>query len=187
MRSRQCQLPGHVLAFGPAKLEPEPELVALFPSALRQQGAASHEVLQGRGVGGCRLGSLSRDEVEPGDLLSLLLRDDHRRAAVELVHGLEDLLFEGLGRGVRREQSADPEMRHRALGFADERISRLADAVVEECVGPVRADHQSGTDGVPQRRVHRLLALPIDEGERGRFGGVPETSQVSQRLLGRRG
>ena len=182
--SRQRQLPGQILALRLVELEFEHEPVAFFPSALRQQGTAGQEILQSRGIRGCRLGPPSRHEVELGHLLALLLRHDQRRAAVELVHDFKDVLFEVLRRRLRREQPADPEMRHGALAFVDERISRLLDTVVDERVGPVRADDQSSADGVPQRGVHRFLALPMDQRERGRFGNVPETGQLSQRLLG---
>jgi hypothetical protein len=41
----------------------------------------------------------------------------------------------------------------RALAFGDERIGRLLNTVVEECVGALQAEDQPGADGLQERRV----------------------------------
>src|SRR6266481_3880290 len=99
-------------------------------------------------------------------MLALLPHGNQRRAAVELVHDVKDVLFDVRWRGPRCKQSANPKMRHSTFAFGDERISRLLDTVVEECVGAVRAGDEAGPDGFPERRVHCFLEPPVNQGER---------------------
>src|SRR5262245_66472746 len=103
--------------------------------------------------------ALCTHHVSPGDPYALLLLDDKFRAAIELVHNVEDVLLKVPRRGPGREHAADPKMRHCPLVLGDERIRRLSDTVVKECVSAVRAQHEAGLDGVPERRVRRLLGL----------------------------
>ena len=182
---RRGQLPRQILAFGPVELEIEGEPVAPLPSVLRQQDAAAGEILQGRGIGGRRLGALARHQVEPGDLLALRRGGDQRRAAVELVHDVEYLLFQLLGGGSRREQPADPQMRHDALALGNERVGRLLDAVVEEGVGGIGAADEPGADGFPEGSVDRRLASAMDQRQRRRLGQISQAGELAQRFLGR--
>ena len=109
-------------------------MVAPFPSIFCQQSATGGKILQGSGIGSCRLGTLARLEVELGDLLAFLRRSDQRRAAVKLVHDVEDAVFEFFRRTLGREQSANPKMSHSTLALRDKRVRRLLDPVVEEGV-----------------------------------------------------
>src|SRR6202040_303289 len=138
-------------------------------------------------LGGCRLGALSGDEVELGNLLALLLPGDQRRAAVELVHDLKDVLFEIIRPGPCREQSTNPKMRHCTLAFGDERISRLLDSVVDEYVCVLRAEDEAGPDRLPEGRVRRLLGTSVKQIERSRLSDIPQAGERSQSVLSRMG
>ena len=110
------------------------------------------------------------------DLLALPLCTDQRRATVEVVHDIEDVLFELVCRGARGEQSTDPEMYHRALVLGDERKGRLLDTIMEECVGAVPTEDEAGSDSFPQRCMYRFVACLVNHPVGlTRFGGHPES------------
>src|ERR1700682_5619037 len=119
-------------------------------------------------MGGCRLGALARHKAERGDLLALLICGDQHRTAIELIHDVEDALFNLLRRGPGREQSTDPEMCHGPLAFSDECVRRLLNTVVEEHEGAVRAYDETGPDGFPERCVDRFLARAVNHAKRRR-------------------
>ena len=54
-------------------------------------------------------------------------------------------------------------MLHGSLAFGDERVRRLSDSVVKECVGAAGAQHETRPHGVPERRVYRLLGPPVQQ------------------------
>ena len=63
-------------------------------------------------------------------------------------------------------------------------ISRLLDPVVQELVGAVLAKDEPGMDGFPERRVHRLLCFPMNQGQGGDLGDIAQAGELFQRLLG---
>ncbi len=67
------QRAGEELAFGPVQLQREDELVSALPAILRQQCRTGIEIGERRGICGRRLGALARDQVELGQLLTLVL------------------------------------------------------------------------------------------------------------------
>ena len=91
-----------------------------------------------------------------------------RGAAVELIDDVEDRLLPLLGRRVRREQPADPEVRLGAQLLRDQRIGGFLNAVVDEPVGAVEALDQFLADGLPQSRVDLLLRSPEDDRQASR-------------------
>ena len=166
-----------VFTRGPVEPEREAERVAPLPRVLFQERLARGEIGERRGIGRRRLGARAREEVERGDLLALRARREQRRAAVELMHDLEDRLRALLRGEVCREPPADPQVDDGPLAVGDERIRRLLDTVVEEGVGTVQAADEPGPHRLPQRRVDRLLGGPVHELQRRGLGAVPQTGE----------
>ena len=106
-------------------------MVAPFPTIF-WQGATGGKIPQSST--GSRRWHACRPEIELGDLLAFFLRRDQRRAAVELVHDVEEAVLEVFRSGARCKQSTDPNMRHGTFAFGDKRVRRLLDPVVEEGV-----------------------------------------------------
>jgi hypothetical protein len=52
-----------------------------------------------------------------------------------------------------QEQTSDPEMGFGACFLGDQRIGRLLDAVMLECIGVLQAEHQPGSNGLPKTVV----------------------------------
>ncbi len=94
---RRREIGGQKLALGPLELQREGERILLLPALLYQQRAAGDKVCQRRGIGRRSLGSLTSNEIELGDPLSLLQRIDQHDTAIELIDDLEDLLLDFLG------------------------------------------------------------------------------------------
>ena len=132
------------------QLQREGELVPALPRVFRQQRRAGDEIGERRGVGGRGLGALAREQVELGQLLTLVSRGDQRGAAVELIDDLEDGLFASFRRGMRREQPADAQVRLGAQSFRYERIGGLLDTVVDELVRALQVLDQLQTNGAPR-------------------------------------
>ena len=94
---RLRQLAGQEFAFRPVELQRKGQLMPPLPAILRQQGRASSQISERRGVGRRRLGALARDQVELGQLLAFRGFDDQRDAAIELADDLEDRLLRRSG------------------------------------------------------------------------------------------
>ena len=71
--SSQRQRASEKLAFGPVQLQREGEFVPALPRVLRQQGRTGSEIGEGGSVGGGGLGAATREQVELGQLLTLVL------------------------------------------------------------------------------------------------------------------
>src|SRR5882757_5033915 len=99
------------------QLQRKGEFVPALPRVFWQQGRTGSEIGERRGVGGSRLGALGREQVEFGQLLTLVSRSDQGRAAVELIDNLEDDLLAFFRRGMRREQPSDAQVRLGAQPF----------------------------------------------------------------------
>ena len=165
------------------ELEREGERAASVPAVLRQQGATRSEVGQRRGVGVSILGTLARDQVELGQLLALVLRRDQRDTAVELIDDLVDDLLAFILWRVRREQSADSQVRIGAQWFRDQRVRSLLDSVVHKTVGALQALDQLQANRLPQLRVDLLVGRSAHERERRSVGAAAEAGELLQRLL----
>ncbi len=181
---RRRQRAGQELAFGPVQLEREGELVPALPRIVRQQRRTGGEIGQRRGVGRRRLGAPARDQVELGELLALLARRDQGGAAVELIDDLEDRLLPLLGRRVRREQSADPQVRlgARSLrGSASRRLPERDRGRTGRCPPGARpipdatAGHRAAW--TCSSEVPSTIESVVD------LGDVAETGELLQRLL----
>src|SRR5882757_10697328 len=70
---RLRQRAGEELAFAPVQLQRKGELVPALPRVFRQQGRTGGQIGERRGVGGSGLGAPAREQVELGQLLSLVL------------------------------------------------------------------------------------------------------------------
>src|SRR5580692_7070860 len=69
-------LPGRKFTFCPFQLQRKDELASAFPSILGQLRRSDSEIGECRGVGGGPLSALARDQVELGELVSLLSLSD---------------------------------------------------------------------------------------------------------------
>src|SRR5258706_4390204 len=76
-------------------------------------------------------------------------------------------------------------MRHGPLVLDDERIGRLLDAIVEECVRAARTKDEAGPNSFPQRCVCRLVARLVSQRKRLQLGSIPQASQLAENLLSR--
>ena len=77
-------------------------------------------------------------------------------------------------------------MLRRPLTLGEERVGCLLDAVVQEPVGPLLPEHQSGPHRLPEHRVQRRLALAADQVQGGARRAVAQTGKKLQGVLGRR-
>ena len=84
------------------------------------------------------------------------------KAAVQLIDNFEDRLVPPRRRSVLRQKSADSQMRLRAQFLRDQRIGGFLDPVVEEAVGSLRAEDQTGPDRFPEVLVHFFVRLLIN-------------------------
>ncbi len=69
-------------------------------------------------------------------------------------------------------------MRHGTVAFGGECVRRLLNTVVEEHVGAVGADDETGPDRLPERCVDRVLARAMNQAERRRLGNIPQAGQL---------
>lgn len=99
-------------------------------------------------------------------------------AMVELIDDVEHPFRQHLLRISREEQSADLKMKFFAASFGNERISGFLHAVVEEGVGILQAVDQPRVHGLPERRMERLLGLPVNHVQSGDLCDVPQTGEL---------
>src|SRR5450631_12909 len=76
-------------------------------------------------------------------------------------------------------------MRHGPLVLDDERIGRLLDAIVEECVRAARTKDEADPNSFPQRCVCRFVARLVNQRKRLRLGSIPQAGQLAENLLSR--
>ena len=55
---------------------------------------------------------------------------------------------------------------------------------MQEFVGALLADDEPGVDGFPERRVHRLLCFPVNQGQGGDLGDIAQAGELFQGFLG---
>ena len=77
-------------------------------------------------------------------------------------------------------------MRHGPLVLDDERIGRLLDAIVEECIRAARTKDEAGPNSFPQRYVCRFVVRLVNQCKRLRLGSMPQAGQLAENLLSRR-
>ena len=75
-------------------------------------------------------------------------------------------------------------MYHGPFAFRSERIGRLLDTVVEECVAVIQAKDESRANSLPQSGVYLLLSFPLYQAQCGNLGAAPETGEQSYCFLG---
>jgi hypothetical protein len=69
--------------------------------------------------------------------------------------------------------------------FWNQRIGRLLDPIEQEGVGALLPQDEACIDGLPERWVHRLLCLLVNQSQGGDVGDVPKAGELFHRLLGR--
>ena len=123
------------VTLGVAQQQRERELVGVVPGIGREEPDPVIEVLERRRVGIGRQGALAGDQVELGQLTSLLRLDHASDREVEMVDDVEDTSLALFGRDRGFEQPPDPQVRVHPLCFGEQRGHRLHHPVVEELVG----------------------------------------------------
>jgi hypothetical protein len=91
---RGVDLARQELALRAMELERERQVVPPRPPIVPEDLGPGHEVPERGGVGGGPLGTPASHEVEVGDQFSLFARRHQRGAEIQLVHDIEDLVFE---------------------------------------------------------------------------------------------
>jgi len=71
--------------------------------------------------------------------------------------------------------------------FRDQRIGRLLDPIVQECVGIVVLVHESRAHRLQERRVHRLLGVLVNQRQRTDIGDGAKAGELFHRFLGGNG
>jgi hypothetical protein len=125
----------------------------------------------------------AREQVELGQLVTLLLRADQRGSPVELIDDFEYRLLAPLGRQAGREQPAGSEMAFSAHHFRNQRVGRLVDAVVREFVRSAQRQDQFEAESFPQSRLHCLLRRFQSDRESGEIGGISDAGELLKRCL----
>jgi hypothetical protein len=65
-----------------------------------------------------------------------------------------------------------------SLAFRDERIGRLLHSVVEECVDTTPPEDEFRANGLPESRFYLVLRFPLNQGQGGDLGDVPQTGEL---------
>ena len=138
----------------------ERQLVLAAPVPFVQQRHAGRKIHARRRIGRRRLGLSPGTQIDRRHLRFLVPVDQPCGAPIELVRDIEQMLGELVRRHARQQRAADSQVDVGTALFRDQRIRRLLDPVVQECVGVLLSEDESGVDGLPQRRVHRLLRFP---------------------------
>jgi len=138
----------HVLALRASELDGEDQLVAALPGVFGKQRGTAGEIAEGRRVGGRRPGALARDQVQPGDLPTLLRRHEQRGAAIELVDDVEDCLVALLRGYASDEGAAEGEMGACAVALRDESVASLLNPIVQERIGAALVDDEPPGNGL---------------------------------------
>src|SRR5262245_51590380 len=165
---RRAEVAGQKFTLRTVQLELEGKLVALLPAVVRQQFPAGDQIGKRYSVCCGRLGALSCDQVERGQLFPLLPRGDQDCAAVELIDYVEDALLAFLAASVQKEQSSDSKMLFGARFFRNKRVSGFVDSVVFESVGVVAMLDELLAHRLPEIALNLLLRCALNERERGR-------------------
>src|SRR5688572_13315521 len=138
--------------------------MAVLPAVVRQQRRSGLQITEGRDVGGRRLRTPARNQVEFGQLLALFLRGHQDRTAIELADDVEDDLLPPVGRRVRGEQSADSQVRLGSPFPGNQRVSSLVYAVMHESIRALETVDQIEAHGLPEAGVQRLLRRVVEDG-----------------------
>src|SRR5260221_4185460 len=132
---RFSEITGQKLTLRPVEFQSEGKRGLAVPTPRRQQLATGAKVDECRGIRRRILGPPASNEIEFGDLLSLLQAIDQRCTAIELIDDLEDIFLHFLGRHPRYQQSADSKVYSCSFALESERIGCLLHPVVEERIG----------------------------------------------------
>src|SRR5208282_4503409 len=119
---------------------------------------------------------------------ALFRRGDHHGAAVKLTHDVEDRFWEFLEGSLRGEEPTDPKVDRGLLAFGHKRVRRLLDAVVRKRVAAIKAEDESGTNGLRKHGVERLLGISANNTQSSGLCSVSQTGKLLQcflRLLGK--
>ena len=63
----------------------------------------------------------------------------------------------------RQHRTADAQVRVGTILFENQGICRLLNSVVQEFVGALLTEDEPGVDGFPDRRMNRLLRVPLNQ------------------------
>ncbi len=69
-------------------------------------------------------------------------------------------------------------MSRRSLALGDQRVGRFLDAIVEECVGVLKAEDEPRTDRLPEIRVDLLLWSALYHGQGWDPGNVSQAGEA---------
>ncbi len=97
MRFRLLEMAGQVFAFRRFDVNGKAKFVVRVPMVFRQQTQGRLQVIQGRCVGGRRLGLASRPQIEPRQHESLRSLRDQAATEIPMVNDVKDLFFNPLG------------------------------------------------------------------------------------------
>src|SRR5262249_48543791 len=114
------RLCGQQFAMGQKIFDFEAESVIELPALLGQQCPAGFQIRKGRDVRGRHLCASARNKIQFCDAKTLLRRRYETSAPVELIHDLEDFLFDLRWCSPRRENSADLKVNGTASIFSDQ-------------------------------------------------------------------
>ena len=156
-----------------------------LPTFVSQKYFACDEILECGGVGCGRFGPLACGEIELSQLDSAHSSEvDEFGATVKLIDDIENDLFALVGRRMRHEQSADPEMGFGARVLGNERIGRLLDTVMLERIGILRAEHEPGSNGFPEAFVKLFLRRLADRSKESELSAGADAGKLAKRRLG---
>ncbi len=148
----------------------ERQRVLAAPVPFVQQRHAGRKIRARRRIGRRRLGLSPGAQLDRRHLRFLVPVDQPCGAPIELVRDIEQMLGQIVLGHAREQHAADAQMDFGPLLFGNQRISRLLNPVVQEFVGATLMDDEPG--GFPERRVHRLLCCPVNQGQGGDLGDI---------------
>ena len=129
------ELPTQIQALGGLEVQGEGQVVLGVPQPLGHEAQARRQVTQRRFMGGRGLGLLPGAQVESGEGDPLRFIGDQAAPEVQVMHDVEDLLFELGGVTVRQQEPPHREVDLTLRLVRNQRVRRLLHAVVEELVG----------------------------------------------------
>ena len=93
------------------------------------------------------------------------------------------MLGELVRRQARQQHAADAQVDLGAAILGDQRIRRLLDPIVQESVGVLVSEHESGVDRFQQRGVERLLRFPVNQRQGGDLDDIAQAGELFQGFL----
>ena len=174
------------LAFRPFQEQAQHQVVGSLPPFVRQNGDACCEVIGGRGIGGrgFRLPPCNKIEFGRAHLLGPL--GNERRAQVQLVDEVVDLLRDPLLHGLRDKKTCDPQMEFGATFRRNQRIGGFLNPIMEEPIASLPGDGGAGADRVAKACMHRFVGFAAQLCQGRKVSVIAQAGEQFQRFLGLR-